>query len=699
MKTLLTPAIALMQRLRLFPKFMLVTLVFLLPLLLVTSLLTLELNKSIAVTGSEQRGVAYLRQVQDLTRLVQQHRAIERLRLAARQPVDGAPLRAGIEQGISKLDALQAGSTGLAALPEWTAARETWTTLAERQAKGASDAKDSARLHGALLAELAKLRTAVADRSSLSLDPQVQTYYLIAAFTRSLPEIAEDLSVIGAHGGAYIDSGLFEANEDQMVNATAMIARHNLDRVPGQVAAMLQHNPALNTALQSHQGATANALAFLERTKNEVTNSYNQTSGKQFSGAANAAIDGLYGFGGACAEALDQLLAERMASDQWRRNLMLAGVLAAIGAAAFLFAGFYLSFSRDVGSLNQAVRAAADGDLTLAIASPARDEIGGLVNAFGAMTASLATLVGDIRSGAGRIASGANELAGGNTELSGHTVSQAEDLSETAASMRQLTAAVQRNAAHAASGRQLVQSASDIARHGGQKVAAVVDTMAAIRASSDQIRDITSVIDGIAFQTNILALNAAVEAARAGEAGRGFAVVASEVRSLAQRSAAAAKEIKTLIDDSVSRVEAGHAQAGAAGTTMDQVVHSVQQTASIIAQISAAEAAQREQIEQVDRALARIDDMTRQNGALVLQASAGADSLHEEALHLGAAVSRFRLDQQDRHHGNDQDDDAQDTADTDSAPAAHDGHLPTVALPHEWSANKPTIVSRQRLLG
>jgi methyl-accepting chemotaxis protein len=691
MHTLLRPAIALMQRLRLFPKFMLVTLVFLLPLLLVTALLMAELNKSIDVTGREQRGVAYLLQVQDMTRLVQQHRAVERLRLAAHQPADGAPLRAGVEQRIKRLDAWQATAADLAALPEWAAVRGAWNTLAQRQAKGASDAKDSARLHGALVAQLGRLATAVADRSSLSLDPQVQTYYLIAAFTRSLPDIAEDLSVIGAHGGAYIDSGLFEANEDQMVNATAMIARHNLDRVPGQVAAMLQHNPQLGSALQPHQAATASALAFLERTKNEVTNSYNQTSGKEFSAAGNAAIDGLYAFGGACAKALDQLLADRMAAHQLRRNLMLAGVLAAIAVAAFLFAGFYLSFSRDVGTLNHAVRAAADGDLTHAIASPARDEIGALVNAFGGMTASLATLVGDIRSGAGRIASGADELAGGNTELSGHTVSQAEDLSETAASMRALTANVQRNAAHAAHGRVLVQSASAIAQQGGSKVAAVVDTMAAIRASSDQIRDITGVIDGIAFQTNILALNAAVEAARAGDAGRGFAVVASEVRSLAQRCASAAREIKVLIEDSVSRVQAGHAQADAAGVTMEQVVQSVQQTASIIAQISDAEAAQREQIEQVDRALARIDDMTRQNGALVLQASAGADSLHEEAVQLGEAVSRFRLEQEAAA--------GQGTEETDPAGPAYDGHLPTVAPPHEWSANKPSMVSRKRLLG
>ncbi len=698
MLSLLRPAMALMQRLRLFPKFLLVSLVFLLPLLLVSALLMAELNKSIDVTGRERRGVAYLLQVQDITRLAQQHRALERLRLAARQPADGAPLRTAIEQRLQRLDQWQAGAAGLSVLPEWNAARQAWQSLAGQQAKGGG-AKDSAGTHGAFIAAMNRLAAAVADQSSLSLDPEVQTYYLIAAFTRALPDIAEDLSVIAAHGAAYIDSGLFEANEDQMVNATAMVAHHNLERVPGQLAAMVRHHPALKGALQAHQGAPALALAFLERTKNEVANSYNQTSGKEFAAAGQAAVDGLYGLGGACATALDGLLAERMAASLWRRNLMLAGVLAAMAAAAYLFAGFYLSFSRDVGRLNRAVRAAAAGDLTQTIASPARDEIGALVRAFGGMTAALATLVDDIRNGAGRIAGGADALAGGNTELSAHTATQAQDLSATAAAMRALTATVQRNAAHAEQGRTLVQSANAIARQGGGTVAAVVDTMAAIRAGSDRIRDITGVIDGIAFQTNILALNAAVEAARAGDAGRGFAVVAGEVRSLAQRSAAAAKEIKALIDNSVACVETGHAQADAAGATMAQVVQSVQQTAGLIAQISEAEAAQRRQIEQVDRALARLDDMTRQNGALVRQASAGADGLHDEALQLSEAVSRFRLEHvQDGGHLSRHDNGSEDERAAAAAvpPAVA---LPTVAQPHEWSANKPSLVSRKRLLG
>ncbi|MYN10765.1 methyl-accepting chemotaxis protein [Pseudoduganella aquatica] len=684
MNTLFGPAIALMQRLRLFPKFVLVTLVFLLPLLVVTALLMHELHKSLAVTEGEQRGVAYISQLQQVSQLVQQHRTLERLRLAARQPLDGAALRGDIETRLKRLDNWQQDAAGLAALPEWTAVRQTWKTLADHQPT--ISAKDSMAAHSMLLGQLAKLGTLVADRSSLSLDPEVQTHYLISTFQQTLPEVAEDLSVLAARGAAYIDSGLFEGNEDQLVNATALLARHKLERLPAEAGTILQHNPQLKTALQPHLAAVPAALAFLERNKNEVSNSYNQTSGKEFSAAGNEAIVKLYGFAAASAAALDQLLAERMARDQWRRKLMLAGVAAALAVAAVLFAGFYLSFSRDVASLNRAVQAAAAGDLAVEVRSPARDEIGSLVNSFGAMTQSLALLVDDIRSGAGRIADGADELASGNAALSGHTEAQADDLSATVASMRALTATVQRNAAHAESGRQLVQSASGIALQGGRSVAAVVDTMAGIRASSDKISDIIGVIDGIAFQTNILALNAAVEAARAGEQGRGFAVVAGEVRSLAQRSASAALEIKKLIGDSVKQVEAGSALVNSAGATMTQVVQSVQQTAAIIEQISAAEAVQRGEIEQVDHALARIEDMTRQNGTLVLQASAGADRLHEEAAQLGQAVSRFRLDGH-----------AAEAA----APVRTAAVLETVAPAREWSANQPTIVSRkrERLLG
>ncbi|HEY8606887.1 MAG TPA: methyl-accepting chemotaxis protein, partial [Noviherbaspirillum sp.] len=236
------------------------------------------------------------------------------------------------------------------------------------------------------------------------------------------------------------------------------------------------------------------------------------------------------------------------------------------------------------------------------------------------------------------------EIASGNADLSSRTESQASSLEETASSMEELTSTVKQNAENARQANQLVVSASDVALRGGEVVGQVVQTMASIKDSSRKIVDIIGVIDGIAFQTNILALNAAVEAARAGEQGRGFAVVAAEVRSLAQRSAGAAKEIKSLIGDSVEKVDAGSNLVDVAGKTMGEIVTSVKHVADIMNEISAASQEQSSGIEEVNRAIAQMDEMTQQNAALVEQAAAAADSMQTQAAALAQAVAVFRVD-------------------------------------------------------
>ncbi|XLZ71169.1 methyl-accepting chemotaxis protein [Massilia sp. SR12] len=639
---LLQPAIALMQRLRLLPKFVLVSLVFLLPLLLASGLLVGELHKSVAFTVQERQGLAYVRQLHEVRRQLQQKRSLEHLRLAANQQADAGAIRASADAASTALAALRPLAQGaLAALPAQAELEQGWQQLQQRQA--GVDARASFAAHSKLIAQADSLATLAADRARLSLDPEVRSVYLIASFLKTLPGLAENLSVISGRGAAYIDSGLFEAGEDQMLSATAMLARHDLERLPAQYQAILQHNPALASTLQARLAAVPQALAFLERARNEVLNSYNQSSGKEFNGAGQQAGAGLQALSASTADALDQLLAERAARDALYRNSVAGVVLLSILLAGWLGAGFYLSFMRDIRQLNGALQAAAAGDLSVRIASPARDETGALANAFSAMTASLQNLVADIRSGAARIASAADELASGSSALHGSTSTQAEALHVTVTAMEELDAAVQRNRAHADDGRQLVQQAASVARRGGDSVEAVVGTMAAIRASSARIADIIGVIDSIAFQTNILALNAAVEAARAGEAGRGFAVVASEVRSLAQRSAAAALEIKHLIGDSVSKVDSGNAQVDSAGATMSQVVASVRSMEEVIARITQAEAGQRGEIARINGALHQIDDMTRQNAALVVQAAEGASRVHAETALLKQALGQFRL--------------------------------------------------------
>jgi len=285
----------------------------------------------------------------------------------------------------------------------------------------------------------------------------------------------------------------------------------------------------------------------------------------------------------------------------------------------------------------------ASGDLTQRIEVRSGNEIGALFTALRRMQESLTRTVSAVRAGVDEINVGAREIAAGNTDLSSRTEEQAASLEETAASMEELAGTVKQNADNARQANQLAASASDVAERGGAAVSEVVSTMQEISASSRKISEIVSVIDGIAFQTNILALNAAVEAARAGEQGKGFAVVAGEVRSLAQRSAQAAKEIKSLIEDSVSKVDAGSQQVERAGATMQEIVASVKRVTDIMGEISAASEEQSSGIEQVNRAVAQMDEVTQQNAALVEQAAAAAGSLQEQAQKLAQAVAVFKI--------------------------------------------------------
>jgi methyl-accepting chemotaxis protein len=296
--------------------------------------------------------------------------------------------------------------------------------------------------------------------------------------------------------------------------------------------------------------------------------------------------------------------------------------------------------------LNEAIRVAqnvAAGDLTQRIEVVTKDETGQLLQALKDMTGNLATIVGQVRTGTETIAVASREIASGNADLSSRSESQASSLEETASSMEELTSTVKQNAENAHHASKLVTSTADIAAKGGLVVGRVVDTMASIKESSRKIADIIGVIDGIAFQTNILALNAAVEAARAGEQGRGFAVVAAEVRNLAQRSAGAAKEIKTLIGDSVEKVDVGSKLVDEAGQTMEDIVTSVELVTEIMSGIATASQQQSAGIEQVNQAVGQMDEMTQQNAALVEQAAAAAESLQDQADKLAHAVSIFKL--------------------------------------------------------
>lgn len=322
------------------------------------------------------------------------------------------------------------------------------------------------------------------------------------------------------------------------------------------------------------------------------------------------------------------------------------GVIGVFTIGFACFVGWLLtrSITHPLSEALKVARQVASGQLSIEAKVEKKDEISELLHALHEMTASLSAIVRDVRNGTEAITVASAEIAAGNTELSTRTEAQAASLEETASTMEEFTATVRQNAENAQHANEAASCASQNAEKGGEVVKHVVATMASIKESSKRIVDITGVIDSIAFQTNILALNAAVEAARAGEQGRGFAVVASEVRSLAQRSANAAKEIKLLIDDSVEKVDDGSRLVNEAGATMDRIVRSIKDLASIMGDITAASLEQSNGIDEVGHAIRRMDDMTQQNTALVEQAAAAAHSMKEQALTLKQTVKAFRLE-------------------------------------------------------
>jgi methyl-accepting chemotaxis protein len=404
------------------------------------------------------------------------------------------------------------------------------------------------------------------------------------------------------------------------------------DKGRSQLAAIAQASKAYDDKLaeirELHRGGEPNVPTMVDKDLRPLADQYLQS------------LDVLRG---TMAAQLAQGQQEASSLAQASRMLLGVATLVAVALGALLAWMVTRSIVLPVLRGKLAAERIADGDLTHTIAAQGTDETAQLLQALAAMQQRLANIVGNVRLGAEGVAAASAEIASGNNDLSARTEQQAGALEETAASMEELGSTVRLNADNARTANQLAMTASSVAVQGGDVVAEVVETMKDINASSNKIADIISVIDGIAFQTNILALNAAVEAARAGEQGRGFAVVASEVRNLAGRSAEAAKEIKTLIMASVERVEKGTQLVDKAGVTMSEVVGSIRRVTDIMGEISAASGEQSQGVAQVAEAITHMDQTTQQNAALVEESAAAADSLKSQAAQLVEAVAVFRL--------------------------------------------------------
>lgn len=638
----------LLGRLSLWQKFAILGFIALLMVLVPTALHVQKAASDIRVAQREAQGMPPLMAMQKVIQLVQQHRGLSAGMLSGNAAMKAR--RPGVKEGVDKAmlavdDALRQADAPEPLVAQWTQRKQAWHQLADAVGGGSLSTPQSTQAHTALIATLLRLNDDALDAFGLSLDPEMATYVLIQGTFVNAPWLTEKLGVMRAMGSGY----LTQKNLPEQGKGTLLALKERATELQQEMTQHVQQAGAHDPRLKQLLAAPVDALQQqVQRSLALADTHLLQAAELQFSATEyfddfTRTIDAVYRFNADAMGGLDRALQGRVnALQQSMWGVMALQVLGLV-LAVWLSLVFIRSITQPVQAAVQVAQAVAQGDLTAHCPAHGSNEIGQLMDALGGMQANLAVLVNTVRSDADGVATASAEIAQGNLDLSARTEQAASALEQTAAAMDQLNSHVKQNAEHAREANGLAQAASQVALQGGEVVAQVVHTMRDINTSSSKIADIIGVIDGIAFQTNILALNAAVEAARAGEQGRGFAVVASEVRSLAGRSAEAAKEIKGLISASVERVQQGSELVDQAGRTMDDVVRSIQRVTEIMGDISAASASQSTSVAEVDQAINLMDRNTQENAALVEESAAAASALNKQADQLVQAVAVFKV--------------------------------------------------------
>ncbi|WP_420476533.1 methyl-accepting chemotaxis protein [Noviherbaspirillum sp. ST9] len=610
-----------------------------------------EARKAILASEAEVRGLGPVRSVMGVVLLVQQHRGMSAMVLSGNDAAQAqrAAKQSEVDKAISAANAAVSQVANHVIEAKWKEAKDRWAVLPAKVADRQLKAPESFAAHTALVEQMLKVSELMIDHFGLSLDPEADSYYLIEAALTQSPDLIETLGRLRARGSGILTAKTASLEDRASIVALIEKANGRITEVRSAVDKAAAYNPAVNARLAGAlQAAMSKGDDLLRLAREEIVRPEQLTyNAPDYFNNVTAAISEQVQFQEAALKQLEEILTTRESKLARTSYALIGAILALVFIGWLLGLKIIRSISNPLHEAIDIAERVAAGDLSTHIEVRYRNETGKLLQALKDMNTGLSKIVSDVRNGTETIATATSEIASGNLDLSSRTEHEASSLEETASTMEELTSTVRQNADNARQANQLALSASAVASKGGEMVQHVVDTMNSINDSSRKIVDIISVIDGIAFQTNILALNAAVEAARAGEQGRGFAVVASEVRSLAQRSAAAAKEIKELINNSVEKVEIGTKLVDQTGDTMNEVVTSIRRVSDIVAEIAAASREQSSGIEQVNEAIIQMDNVTQQNASLVEQEAAAAEALRELAQNLAHTVSVFRLGNED----------------------------------------------------
>jgi methyl-accepting chemotaxis protein len=624
--------VRLFRRMQFKSKAAIVSVMFLVPILALGWSFYADKAALIGFSSKERLGIEYIRELMPALKLGVHHRA------AAGTPA-AAELSTKVEAQLKRVAAIeQRLGTELGTAPLYAKlfdAHKAVTAAAGR----ADDAAFAA--HTQFIAAVLDVLGQATDGSNLILDPDLDSYYLMDLSTTRVPQLIELVARMQAAGAPMLEGGANPAAMRVLADRMPLVEFHE-DQTRIGLAKSTGATAELTGTLKA-EAPMKDLRAFIELARTSFSGEAVKGDKAAFALAASKVIDSQMEFSTRLLDELDRLIAKRVAGMAAARDTMTVIVAGAVAAGLYLFYCFFLVTQGGLREVQKHLEAMTSGDLTTHPKPWGRDEQAHLMITLAEMQHSLRGIVSRVRGSSDQLVHASSEIASAAMDLSSRTEQAASNLEESAASMEQVSSTIKHTADNAQEAASVAVNNSSVAQRSGEVIGQVVHTMQEIHASSRKISDIIGVIDGIAFQTNILALNAAVEAARAGEQGRGFAVVAGEVRSLAQRSAQAAKEIKALISASVERVDSGTQLVQGAGTTMDELLGSARRMSDLLNEISVAAKEESAGVNQVGAAVQELDRMTQQNAALVEQTAAAASSLKDQATGLAAEVAKFRL--------------------------------------------------------